>query len=67
MSIVKQIIKWDYASWVSKLKEAPTETNGIWVSSGESSLSLLDVLKLYRMKKEVMECIEGIYKRILNS
>ena len=61
------MIEWDYASWVSKLKEAPAETNEVWVSSGESSLTLLDVLKLYRKKKEVMECIEGIYKRILNS
>ena len=26
--------EWDYASWVSKLKEAPAETNEVWVSSG---------------------------------
>ena len=61
------MIDWDCACWGSKLKEAHGKTNEFWVISGECSLSLLGVLKINRMNKRVKACIEGIYKRVLNS
>ena len=53
------MIDWDCACWGSKLKEACGKTIEFWVISGECSLSLVDMLKLYRMKKGTY----GVHRR----